>query len=458
MPAVEIYPIQSEAIAMISRFAFAILQVPFTRPGRIAFSLAAVTAACFSTARAEDLQFKKVVINAESTFSAAAVMDVDHDGKIDIVAGGFWYKSPNWERHVVREVEVIGGRPDGYAAQEYDVNGDGWMDFIEANWRSGSIKWIEHPGESLGVWTPHIIAEPGNMESGRLYDIDGNGQLDFLPNGANFAAWWQMVPKELEDGKKTTEFIRHDLPRQAAGHGMGFGDVNGDGRGDIVGAGGWLEAPEDRINGEWVWRAEFNLGRASVPFLVVDGDGDGDTDIIYTQGHGYGVFWQEQIKNEAGERAWQEHEIDMSWSQGHEFLWEDLDQNGRKEAITGKRYWAHEGRDPGATDPLVVYRYEFNPETKKWDRFTISSDDGVGIGLDFKAVDIDGDGDLDLVMPGRSGLHLLVNQLKSPEGEATPAAAPADAPAVAPADAPAVAPAAAPAEAPAEAPAATTAG
>jgi len=381
------------------------------------FILASVAAALLATgARADELEFKKVVIDAESIFSAAAVIDVDHDGKVDIVAGGFWYKAPDWERHVVRDVPILpnpqSGRPDGYAAQPYDVNGDGWMDFLEANFRTPSIKWIEHPGESLGEWTPHTIAEPGSMESGRLVDIDDDGNLDFLPNSARFAAWWQMTPKELEDGTKTTEFTRRELPQQAAGHGMGYGDINGDGRTDVVGQSGWAEAPEDRTGGAWTWHPEFDLGRASVPFLVVDPDGDGDNDIIYTEGHGYGIFWQEQTKNEAGERTWQYHEIDMTWSQGHSLVWEDLDQNGKMDVITGKRYWSHEGRDPGARDPLVVYRYEFNTDTRNWDRWVISRDDGVGIGLDFKVADMDGDGDLDIVCPGRSGLHLLVNQLK----------------------------------------------
>ncbi len=198
---------------------------------------------------AGDLEFRKVVINADSLFSAAAVFDVDHDGDLDIVGGGIWYEAPNWERHTVRDVEIIGGMPDGFAAQPHDVNGDGWMDFFEVNWRSRSIKWIEHPGESLGEWTAHTIAEPGPMESGRLYDVDGDGRLDLLPNGARWAAWWQFLSKELPDGTKTTEFIRHELPQELAGHGIAFGDINGDGRGDVVSGNGWAEAPEDRING-----------------------------------------------------------------------------------------------------------------------------------------------------------------------------------------------------------------
>lgn len=362
--------------------------------------------------QAEELEFRKVVINADSLFSAAAAYDVDHDGDIDIVGGGFWYEAPNWTQHKIRDVQHFerDGMPDGFAAQPYDVNQDGWMDFFEVNWRSSTIKWIEHPGPALGEWTAHTVVEPGNMESGRLYDIDGDGQIDLLPNGARWAAWWQFVPRTLPDGSKTTEFIRRELPAGLAGHGIAFGDINGDGRGDVIGGKGWAEAPVDRINGTWTFHPEFEIGAVSVPFLVRDVDDDGDADLVYSIGHGYGLFWLEQGAAN-GERTWTRHDIDTTWSVAHYLLWEDLDGNGRPELIAGKRFMAHGDRDPGADDPQGIYRYEFNPQTKAWDKYVISNDPRVGFGLDGKAIDMDGDGDLDLVVPGRSGLYLLENLL-----------------------------------------------
>lgn len=355
---------------------------------------------------AGDLEFRKIVLNAESLFSAAAVFDVDHDGDLDIIGGGFWYEAPEWTRHKVRDVEIIRGMPDGFAAQPYDVNRDGWMDFLEVNYRSASIKWIEHPGASLGEWTAHTVVEPGPMETGRLVDIDGDGGLDLMVNGAEWAAWWQLVEKGAG-----TELIRRDLPGELGGHGFAVGDVNGDGRADLLSGAGWAEAPQDRVTGEWQWHGEFELGRVSAPYLVEDVDGDGDSDLIYSIGHGYGIFWQEQVEQD-GRRAWVKHDIDTTWSQAHFLLWEDLDNNGRNEIVAGKRYMAHGGRDPGAEEPLSIYRYELDPATKQWKRSTISYDDGVGFGLDAKAVDIDADGDIDLVCPGRSGLYLLENRLK----------------------------------------------
>src|SRR5438128_2364218 len=97
----------------------------------------------------EDLAFRRHVLNADSEFMAAAVFDVNKDGKLDIVCGGYWYEAPTWRKHFVRKVELKGGRPDGYAHQVLDVNGDGWPDLITVNWRTSSLKWIEHPGTNL---------------------------------------------------------------------------------------------------------------------------------------------------------------------------------------------------------------------------------------------------------------------------------------------------------------------
>lgn len=359
----------------------------------------------------DGLEFRLHEINKNSFFSACAVMDVNHDGLPDVVSGGFWYEAPDWKQHFVREVEVINGRPDGYSHLELDVNRDDWIDLIHVNFRSKSIYWLEHPGVDLGEWKKHVVAEPGPMETGRLYDIDGDGQMDVLPNGWEFAAWYEI---HSESDHETPEWARHEITPEGAGHGCGFGDVNGDGRGDFIGPLGWAEAPSDSRNGTWTWHAEFDLGRTSIPIIVADVDEDGDNDLMYALGHDYGVYWVEQT-TEDGKRGWKKHLVDDSWSQGHSPLWVDLDNDGRKEFVNGKRYWAHEGRDPGARDSLVIYRYEYDPAASKFQRYTIQSNGPAGVGLDPKAADLDGDGDIDLVLPGRSGLYWYENLLISAE-------------------------------------------
>lgn len=361
-----------------------------------------------SLATAGDLQFKKHVINPSTDYSAAGLVDVNRDGKIDIVCGGDWYESPDWNKHFVADIPRIGGRPDGFSHLEFDVNRDGWADIITVNYRSRSIKWMEHPGEQQAAWKIRTVVEPGPMETGRLVDVNGDGQLDLLPNGRGFAAWWEFRWKPgLSKGNPA--WIRHELPKDAEGHGAGFGDIDGDGRSDIVGQNGWLKAPADARFGKWKWYPEFSIERGSIPMLVVDPDEDGDNDIVWCSAHGFGVYWLEQVQDENGQREWRRHAIDTSWSQGHAPLWADMDSDGRKELIAGKRYMSHGGSDPGAYDPMRIYRYQFNLETRTWDRWSVSDSERVSMGLDPKVADIDNDGDLDLVTSGRSGLYWLEN-------------------------------------------------
>ncbi|HJS06236.1 MAG TPA: alpha/beta fold hydrolase [Pirellulales bacterium] len=382
--------------------------------------------------------FTPVDINREAEYPACGVIDVNKDGKLDIVSGGFWYEASKWQKHFLREVEVIRGRFDDYSNLEYDVNADGWTDIISVNYRSKSLFWLEHPGEKIKTdpespWAKHVIDTPGPMETGRLHDIDGDGRLDILPNGIGFACWYEIV------SGREPKFVKHDLPSEVSAHGIGFGDINGDGRVDIVGPKGWLEAPEDRRGGRWVWHPDWELHRdASIPILVYDVDSDGDNDLVYGRGHNYGLYWLENTnpKRQRGNAAvvvsatagspssashWTRHAIDTSWAQPHSLLLVDLDGDKRPEVVTGKRYLGHEGKDPGEYDRIEHHCYEFRQDLRTFERRQIA-DRCAGFGLDPRVVDIDGDGDLDVVAADRNGLSLLVHEKRDLLEEALSAA------------------------------------
>lgn len=353
--------------------------------------------------------FRRHALNPQSEFPACAVFDVNRDGKLDVFSGGWWYEAPNWERHFVREVQQIGGRFDDYSNLPLDVNVDGWTDVVSVNYRSKSLYWVENPGqEASQVWKQHEIDNPGSAETGRLEDIDGDGRLDVLPNGTQYAAWYEL---EAGDAKAGSKWLRHDLPAETMGHGLGFGDIDGDGRGDLATAHGWLQAPEDRRGGRWALQPEYKLHRdASIPILVHDVDDDGDADLIWGRGHNIGLYWLEQ-RQSGDAREWVKHAIDTSWSQPHAILLADLDKDGRQDLVAGKRYLGHEGRDPGEWDPQAVYYYTFSKDLKTWRRGVVDDSGAVGWDLDPKAADLDGDGDIDLVCPSRSGLHWCENLL-----------------------------------------------
>jgi len=412
------------------------------------FSFVGFVSFVVSPLLAQQVSFIPHDINPASEYPACAVIDVNKDGKLDIISGGFWYEAPAWKKHFLREVEVIRGRFDDYSNLEMDVNADGWTDIISVNYRSASIFWIEHPGEKIKTnpetpWTKHLVDNPGPMETGRLYDIDGDGRLDILPNGTTFAAWYELAPPESRaPSPQPPRFVKHDLPIEIAGHGVGFGDINGDGRGDIVGPHGWLEAPEDRRNGRWQYHAEWDLTRdASIPILVHDVDGDGDNDLIWGRGHRYGLYWLENggtlTNNSVGNAlrsvpppaappspqsqapspqiAWTWRAIDTSWAQPHSIFLADLNGDKKPDLVAGKRYMGHEGKDPGEYDLLCAYYYSFDPKIKTWSRHGIYFNHQAAFGLDPRAADIDSDGDIDLVAGDRSSLVYFENRRGYPQ-------------------------------------------
>ena len=389
---------------------------------------------------AEPLPFRATVVNAQSEFTAATAIDVNADGKLDIVSGGFWYEAPNWTHHKLRDVERIGTRFDDYSNLTLDVDGDGDSDLVSVNYRSKSLYWVRNPGpiasQSGTLWERVEIDTPGPSETGRLLDVDGDGQADVLPNGTTFAAWYSFK-RETDDSNNTTvRWTKHDLPQELAGHGIGSGDINGDGRIDLVNPNGWAEAPLNPRSDRWVWHDEFQLPRdGSVPILVHDVDGDGDTDLVWGRGHNVGLYWTEQQRNRPaqpnaralellsrvrpeqrpsveqllGRTIWITHAIDTSFSCLHAPLLADLNGDGELEIVAGKRFQGHEGKDPGENEPLRVVSYQFDRGTRTWTSRIISRHPVCGLDLDPKCVDIDRDGDLDLICPARSGLVLLEN-------------------------------------------------
>lgn len=391
-------------------------------------SLAVLAAAGFAafSARADEPKFKKHDINPKSVFEAAGAFDVDGDGDIDIVSGDTWYEAPHWTPHHVRDVERAHTYRNCFSTMPMDVDGDGDLDFITCAYFSRNVGWVENPGSRDKTWTYHQIDLPGPSEAAVLVDLTGDGQPEILPNCVERVVFYELVKRGPEP-----EFKKYDLGTEAAGHGVGTGDVNGDGRIDLLTPKGWFEAPANPSTDTWTWHGDWQLGAAGIQILARDIDGDGLSDLVYGMGHNRGLYWVRQKQERDGVRAWGEPElIDGEVSSVHTLLWADLDGDGKdNELITGKRVYAHE-IEPGDVEPSIVAYYRFDRARKAWDRHLLfkgepahnAPADGAqrdaqkdfppgtaGTGLEIAGVDIDGDGDLDLVCPGKSGLYLFEN-------------------------------------------------
>lgn len=356
------------------------------------------------------LKFRKVMI-ADERYETAGVFDVNNDGILDIVSGAYWYEGPDFKKaHRIGEVLAVGEYYDDFSTIPVDVNGDGYMDFVTGGWWGDTVRWRENPGPKGGEWPEHVIAKCGNVETTRAWDVDGDGRLEIVPNTPG----GPLVVHKLvtgPDGKGTGVFEAHRIWAERQGHGLGFGDITGNGRGDFVLAHGWLEAPADPLKGEWAFHPEFNLGSASIPILVADVNGDGLNDLIVGQAHGYGLDWWQQGRDAHGKRTWTRHPIDPVNSQYHDMMWVDIDGDGECELVTGKRYRAHCGNDPGEYDDVGIYYFKWNGESFSKQVIDYGpARQATGCGIAFAVADLRGTGRLDIVAPGKDGLYVFYNE------------------------------------------------
>jgi len=319
------------------------------------------------------------------------------------VAGANWYRGPDFVKQAnFRDINVEGEFVSNGCDHPYDIDGDGWTDVISNGWFGDqNVYWYQNPGKSAGKWKKHLLIESVGTEFTFFEDLDGDGDPDLIPNH------WEKTDLcwyENEKGAFTRRFIGPERDR----HGLGFGDLNGDGRKDVVTIDGWYEAPLDYRNGQWVWHPEFRIEtmHASMPMLVYDVNADGKNDVIYGEAHAYGLYWMEQ----KADKAWQKHAIDESWSQAHCLKLADIDEDGDLELVTGKRLRGHSGDDPGSADPLGIYWYEIDRENQRFQKNVISYNAGIGTGMQIHVLNLNADDtDQDIVVSGKSGLYVFEN-------------------------------------------------
>lgn len=367
-----------------------------------------------------DIFFKKHTLTTEFVSEGVAVGDVNKDGKTDVIAGAYWFEAPEWKRHEIKPGKAFNPAneySDSFLNFSLDVNLDGWIDQIVIGFPGTAGTWYENPQNKGGHWKKHIFLEEvgiGN-ESPNFVDIDGDGRLDILcADSKAKQIVWLRAPRE----KGTTIWERIPVSSVNApgtdifSHGIGLGDINRDGRKDVIIKSGWWEAPEDRTQPDWRFHAA-ELGEDCSHMHVLDVNSDGLNDVMSASAHRFGIWWYEQRTGTNGEARWDRREINRSISQTHSSQLIDLNGDGHPDFVTGKRYFAHNdtNTDPGTYDPAIFAWFEFKPgKNPAWDLHEIDNDSGAG--LNFIAEDITNDSLIDFIISNKKGVFVFENQSK----------------------------------------------
>lgn len=376
--------------------------------------------------------YRKLQLETRFFSEGAAFGDLNQDGHPDAVSGPYWWAGPDFKtRH-----EFYPAAPfdplrysDNFFAFTHDFNGDGWTDILVLGFPGVDASWYANPGKNGTVWRRHVVFLPVDNESptfARLLGPDHPPVLLCTSRGHIGYATWD--PKD-----PTRPWVFHAIspqgPWQRYTHGLGFGDINGDGRNDILEKDGWWEQPASRA-GDPVWKQhKFPFAgagpnaRGGAQMHVYDVNGDGRNDVITSiNAHGFGVSWFEQIRGADGALSFREHAITsqqeaeriggVQFGQPHAIDLADFDGDGLLDVLTGKRWWAHgPSGDVQPNAAPVLYAFLLRRGANGSASFVPHLvDDTTGLGTQVVAADVNRDGRPDIVVGNKRGTAVLLSE------------------------------------------------
>jgi hypothetical protein len=371
-----------------------------------------------SVQSAREARFTKVVLDREFRSEGVAVADVNRDGRMDVIAGNLWYEAPGWTPREIQkpgQFDAAKGYSNTFVNFAIDVNRDGWPDQVRVDMPgTHRVVWHENPKGKNQHWTEHTLFRNACNESpayARLFGAGRDPVLVFAYDDSQMA-WYE--PGLDSSAEFKTHAIGDRISREMArdhgvfrySHGLGVGDVNDDGRNDVIIRTGYWLAPQDPRKPDWKF-VPAPFGEDCAQMHVYDVNGDGLPDVLSSSAHRIGVWWHEQQPG----GKFVTRTIDSSFSQSHALELADINGDGLKDLVTGKRFWAHGPTgDVNPGDPAVVVWFELQRKGKevRWTKHEIDNDSGVG--TQFVVADINRDRRPDVVTSNKKGVHVFIQQ------------------------------------------------
>ncbi len=395
----------------------------------LALVQSAVLADCgFSRGEASDtpagsqpLGWRTQRIHSQFLCEGAASGDINGDGNVDLITGPVWYAGPEFQkRHEIADAKEfnIAGYSDQFFSFVIDANKDGNLDVVSVGFPGKTATLYTNPGtEELDQhWPSLTIAPRVSNESPAFADIIPGGLPELICARDRAYGYYQATA----DVTQPWQWVAVSEPGTAIepfGHGLGVGDVDGDGRLDVLDKQYWWKHPADASDHAlWqrrTWRpASYGNGGAQI--YANDIDGDGDADILTSKNaHGYGLAWFEQMpdgkftRHDISNESSVENPYGFAVSQLHAIEMVDVDGDGIKDIVTGKRYFAHGGHDAGGLEaPVVAWLRCVRHDKGSVEFIPQIIDEQSGVGVEVLATDLNGDQTVDIVSSNKLGLAI----------------------------------------------------
>jgi len=291
----------------------------------------------------------------------------------------------------------------GAAIEVEDIDGDGRADVVTGRYRvddSGArqMLWFAN---TAGGWVEHVLSPTAFCHDMAFGDVDGDGRTDMICIDQFLdSITWLQAPADW-----TQPWTSHPIDSGYRPMGAALADIDGDGRLDVVSGRSWYLNGSD---GTWTRHMLTTLTNDADPFFndqsevdVADIDGDGRLDVYATifgdslQGRLFALLQPPDIAT-----TWTAVEIDPGPLWGvHSQAAADFDGSGRPQVMVGEAPAAGFGFGTNPSPQIYIYRLNGEPtDPAAWERTLV---DTVGT-LEADAVDIDGDGRLDIA--GHAGV------------------------------------------------------